>query len=944
MTLWGETMKRVHILKSTVGISLSVVFMIQVLAVNSGIKVFAADTDMYSDYLYKNGSAENASVNVPINVLSFLPSSDGISAEDGFVHIKEKGAIELSVNIPESGLYGISLKYRAADEYERKIKSGLLIDGKIPFDGAEKLVLPVFYENAVKEHRFDAAGNQITPEQVTVKDFKEWSLIDDTGVNTEPYLFYFLQGSHKIRFEDFSCDTEISGITLCAPEKTVKYAETEQQLYGGGKDAEPIIIEAEDACMKSAHSMIPKSDVGSVNVNPNSAKKQLLNNIGGSDWSRPTETLYWEFKVKNTGWYSIGFNYKQSELVNGVSKRSLKIDGKTPFDEAENISFEYSTGWKYYDWSDGEKLYYVFLDAGEHTLSMSVTLAETANEYYSLNKVVSSMGDEYVKILMLTGESPDPNRSYDLFKNIPNFQETLKSNREALEKSVEVMQKNSGKRANQCIAAMQDMIRVLKQMYDKPYLAHQYVTDYYSGYTTLSSWLYEMKSMPLLLDRIYFIPKCAAKEKPKAGLLKSVSFGVKRFLNSFISDYSLISDGDKETGKSLTIWLNWGMDQAAALNNMIQDSFTADRGIPVKLKIVTTSLVNGLLSGNFPDLILNQGRSTPLDLGIRGALYDLSEFEDFEDVKKRFMPDAVTPYEYNGKCYALPETQVFQIMFYRSDILESLNLSIPTTWDEFIKVTTVIQRNNMQVYVPYTAYVSGTAVGGLGIWPTLMLQKNIPIYNDELTEGLLAENAAVEVFDYWTKLYTDYRYTKEADFYNRFRTGSMPLGIAPYSPTYMQISTMAPEISGRWSIALVPGFTEDNHTAAGSGTACAVVKKSPNVNNAWEFLKWWTDADTQVRYINNIESVLGGIGRAATANTEALRRLNWQTDHLNIIMEQWKNVKEIPEVPGSYYLARAIDQSYWEVVNGQSAAKDALKKWNKTANQEIKRKINQYMK
>ena len=90
--------------------------------------------------------------------------------------------------------------------------------------------------------------------------------------------------------------------------------------------------------------------------------------------------------------------------------------------------------------------------------------------------------------------------------------------------------------------------------------------------------------------------------------------------------------------------------------------------------------------------------------------------------------------------------------------------------------------------------------------------------------------------------------------------------------------------------------------------------------------------------------MLGGIGRAATANTEALRRLNWQTDHLNIIMEQWKNVKEIPEVPGSYYLARAIDQSYWEVVNGQSAAKDALKKWNKTANQEIKRKINQYMK
>lgn len=937
-------MKKVHILKSAVGISLAVVFAFQGLGFGSGIKVFAENKDIYSDYFNKSSSAENASVNVPVNVKSFLTTSVNAYDGDGFIRVKENGAVEFSVNIPAGGLYGISLKYRAVDEYERKIKAGLLIDEKTPFDGAQKLVLPVFYENSVKEHRFDSRGNQITPEQVSVKEFKEWSLIDDTGVNTEPYVFYFSRGGHKIRFENFSCDIEISGLTLYAPKEAPKYAEIEQQADDGGKAAETVIIEAEDASFKTSHSILPKSDSGSVNVNPNSAEKQLLNNIGGTDWSQPTETLYWDFNIESAGWYSIGFNYKQSDLVNGVSKRSLMIDGEYPFEEAKNISFGYSIGWKHYDWSDGENLYYIFLDAGKHTLSMSVTLAETANEYYSLNKVVNSIGDEYVKILMLTGESPDLNRSYDLFKNIPDFQETLKANREALKELVKSMQETTGKRANQYIAAMQDMIRVLKQMYDMPYLAHQYVTDYYSSYTTLSSWLYEMKSMPLSLDRIYLVPKGEKRENTGAGFFKSLSFGVKRFLNSFVSDYSSVSDGDGKSGESLTIWLNWGMDQATALNNIIQDSFTAETGTPVKLKIVTTSLLNGLLSGNFPDLILNQSRNTPLDLGIRGALYELNEFEDFDDVITRFMPDAVTPYEYNGKCYALPETQIFQIMFYRSDILESLGLSVPATWDEFIKAATVIQRNNMQIYVPYTAYVSGTAIGGMGILPTLMLQKNVPIYNETLTEAMISENAAVEVFDYWTKLYTDYKYMKEADFYNRFRTGSIPLGIAPYSPTYMQILTMAPELSGRWSVALVPGFDKENRTAAGSGTACAIVKKSPNIDKAWEFLKWWTDADTQVRYINNIESVLGSIGRVATANVEALKRLNWQTEHLGIIMKQWENVKEIPEVPGSYYLARAIDQSYWEVVNGQSTAKDALKKWNKTANQEIERKISQYIK
>ena len=84
-------------------------------------------------------------------------------------------------------------------------------------------------------------------------------------------------------------------------------------------------------------------------------------------------------------------------------------------------------------------------------------------------------------------------------------------------------------------------------------------------------------------------------------------------------------------------------------------------------------------------------------------------------------------------------------------------------------------------------------------------------------------------------MYTDYGYLKEADFYNRFRNGSMPLGIAHYS-TYLTIYSAAPEIQGRWSIANVPGFTEDNNYVAGGGTGCAIVKRSKHHKEAWEFL------------------------------------------------------------------------------------------------------------
>jgi len=63
---------------------------------------------------------------------------------------------------------------------------------------------------------------------------------------------------------------------------------------------------------------------------------------------------------------------------------------------------------------------------------------------------------------------------------------------------------------------------------------------------------------------------------------------------------------------------------------------------------------------------------------------------------------------------------------------------------------------------------------------------------------------------------------------------------------------------------------------------------------------------------------------------------------LEILLEQWSNVKEIPEVPGSYYMVRSVDQAFWSVINGNSTACDALLRWNAVANDEIKRKIDEY--
>mgnify|MGYP004527083487 CR=1 FL=1 len=47
-------------------------------------------------------------------------------------------------------------------------------------------------------------------------------------------------------------------------------------------------------------------------------------------------------------------------------------------------------------------------------------------------------------------------------------------------------------------------------------------------------------------------------------------------------------------------------------------------------------------------------------------------------------------------------------------------------------------------------------------------------------------------------------------------------------------------------------------------------------------------------------------------------------------------------IPGSYYLTRALDQAFWNVTNGTSSSKDAVLEWSLVADNEIKRKINEY--
>ncbi len=873
---------------------------------------------------------------------------DIVLVTDTYTVLSENDTKEFIVDIPADAAYCFILSFYPTGDNMKGVNYALTVDGKLPFDGADALRADCIWENDGKITNL-SNHDEVAPEIKYVSAPMEAFAYDVSGIMTEPYRLSLSAGRHKVAVKAVNQDFQLYGIKLTAPEAPPLYKDYLAQYSSAEKYAgKQIVIEGEGAARKNAYSVSLNSDSESARITPLNPTASSINYIGGSAWNIPGQTVIWDIEVPKTGLYQIGASFKQSTIIDGFVYRQLKIDGKTPFQEANELAFGYSAGWQMntfgnYDTED----YLFYLPEGRHTLSLTVTLGNISEVFSRLQEIVTNLGDMYLDIVMITGENPDTNRDYELHKQIPDFKNILlryKKLIDGLSADIDSVYHING----EVTGALNNMSRILGNMTSSLYNSHLYISSYYSYYQTLCSWLYDIKNMSLSLDKLVLFAPDSSINDCRPSFFNRMAYSFKRFLYSMANDYSTdsLTDGD---AASLKLWVNWGRDQVKVLNTLISKSFSAKTGINVKVEQVNATLVQGVISNNSPDLYLQLSRTEPVNLAMRGIVYDLTRFDDFDEVLTRFQPGAETPYIYRSGVYALPDSQTFNVLFYRKDILDELKIKVPETWDEFLAATAAVQRKNMNTYLPYTKITAAdtvnTGVGGLSIFPTMLLQKGGSIYNSEYSETALNSPVSIAVFKYWTDYYSRYSLDADANFYQRFRIGTIPLGIAPYTQ-YLTFAASAPEIDGKWEIAEIPGFIGEDgkisNICAGAGSGCVIMKSSKHKDDAWEFLKWWTSADTQYEYSAKLESVLGQLGRVATSNKDALLRLSWDKKSLFVILSQWSKVKEIREIPGSYYVSRSVDQAFWAVYNDTSTPKEAISEWAGVSNKEIKRKTAEY--
>lgn len=880
------------------------------------------------------------------NVMEEIRASGGVVCEIG----NNLTAVEqqVTVQVPEDGTYVLGISYNSAEHKKTDIELSMKLDGEYI---AEEIRLNKIYQDA-GEVRTDGQGNEFAAEQV---DFEQCVLVYPTKEQTlETYQVALTKGEHQISLASKNDTLYVSDLVFRVGREAGQYVavEDEESCY----DGKAIVREGEDSLWKSSQWLVPLADNSSWQVHPSDSAVNRINYIGGSNWKQTGETITWEVEVPKDGYYRLGFSYRQSLVVNYSSYRRLLIDGEVPFSEAEAIEFPYCYSWDKMTLSDQDGTpCLIYLTEGSHTISLQVTLGEYLEVCQRLEKVVGELGDLNLDMTMITGETVDISRDYNLFKSLPDLQERLEACVAEMTALEDEMIAISGGESGSYSLVLRNMVRVINQMLDNKYSAARYKSDFYSNYTSLSECFSDMQEQPLDIDQIILgSPEdedAFEAEGGVTGFFKRIGFSVKRFVDSFFKDYNSVSGSveDSENTEKLTLWVNWGQDQARVLNSLIQTDFTSEYGIDVEVQVVNASIVQAILSGNGPDVVLQQARTEPVNLAMRGALYDLTQFDDYDEVLKRFTDDAATPYYYEDGLYALPDTQGYFVMFYRKDILQELGIDVPTTWEEFNAAAKKLMHNNLSVWLPYTqisaSNIVNTGVGELTLYPTLLVQNGIDLYAEDGKSTNLTSAECMNVFQEWTDYYSEMKVPTAMNFYNRFRAGTCPLGIVSYS-TAVLLSTEASELDGLWAMATVPGTIQEdgscNNSVAGGGTGCSILNISENKEAAWTFLKWWTSADTQLAYSTNLESILGPLGRVMVSNTEALQSLTWTEEELEVIMAARENVVNLPEVPGGYQVSRSIDMAFYNVVNTNVNAKDMLLEWGEVADDEIKRKWEQY--
>ena len=854
----------------------------------------------------------------------------------------------------------------------------------VPYKGVMTKALSDFYqEYGIRFFQNDIINNELRPTtKESVDQFLAYELKDSSGYYINVFEFVFDAGESTITLEGKNEPMYIKSITLKRAEDVKDYDTFAQE--NGYADAprgqDVLILEAEQAYAMSNKTVYPVEDRSCAINSPADVTRTVLNTVGGEKWATAGQWVEYRFMVETSGMYDVVTRFRQNLLDGMFTCRALYLysddtlsQGQkgyyngVPFAEAQTLMYNYNDAWQVSALTDGTKegegkkatlkTYPLYLEGGvEYTIRFEVTLGEMGEIVREVEECLSSINNDYLSIIQLTGATPDQYRDYYFSTIMPDVLKDMGKQGERLGDLALRLRTLAGTGSSNA-ATLEKVSKLLLDMAAHEDQVAKNLSKLKTYIGTLGTFLSDARTQPLQIDYIKIQP--AGDKLPAAtpNFFVTLIYEIKGFWQSFWRDYDTMGALKETDDEAVEVWLALARDQTQVIRSLINNEFTSSEeyeNITVDLKLVAGgTLLPSILSGSGPDVNLGMVQGEVINYAIRSAVLDVKENEGYNKVdanndgvyndddlwiKDNFNDSAMAVLHMADAdgvdhLYGLPETQTFPMMYVRLDVLADLGLEVPTTWDELMACIPVLQANKMEIGLP-TDY------------KIFLYQNNGELFADGGMRINLDSPVGLSSFEKMCNLFTMYSFPYAYDAANRFRTGEMPIIIGDYCGTYNQLKVFATEIEGMWKFVPLPGEMQAdgtvNNVSISTVTATVMVKGCDAGDRAWKFMKWFTGPEAQAEYASEMVAVLGPSAKQATANRHALVNMPWTTEERAQVELQFNNLASIPNYPGAYILDRysnfAFLNAYVDKMDPQTALKDQLDPVNK----EIERKRKEF--
>ncbi len=851
----------------------------------------------------------------------------------------------VSLRVETAGQYDLVAVYAAPEKN--------LFENPVDFtvNGARfTCTLSFLWADDVSEVKTDCYGNEVLPEQYQLPWAASY-LKEAESFSGRPLALDLPAGEVSVTLRPQNQSLLLYGLYAVEPQREQTYAEYLSALSSVPVYAGDCLTLQGEAYRAKNDSAIRGTNVPNTSVSPASPYVKRINATADESNKRMGQKLYYEVEAPEDGIYFISFKYCQPKKTGGCSYRTIEIDGNVPYTELRDVGFAY-TGINTYQNKTLDTG--VYLTRGVHLLALEVTAEPMQAPYRELMTIVNEINDTGIALKRIKGNNSgesagvDTNRTWDILQYMPDILERLEDWSARLTAVYDRVKDIGGMEpayASDLMLTVQNLHRLAEKPREIPNKLSLLSDDSSSAAQLAALTLTKLYEQNLSIDCIYLHGENETLPAPKAGILSGLATGIKQFLYSFSHDMNESADVQNE-GQTLTVWINKPSQYVETLRQLTANEFTRETGIEVSFSIMPDekkiTLANS--TGSNPDLALGLSYYRPAEFAMRGMAVNLLEFDDFLDwYGAEYNLRALAPMAYEDGVYGASETQEFYVLFYRKDILDSLGLTVPDTWEDVKAMMPVLHRNAMNFNLPLAnnvGYKSFEATGGF------IFQNGGDYYSPDGFASNFGDPNTLRGLREMVELYQVYGLAQNIpNFFNAFRSGSVPIGVSNFS-TYLQLQVGAPELNGRWDIALVPGTQQADGTVrrdwSADATSSMIFSNSQKKQEAYRFLKWWLSSATQLKYATDLQMKYGPDYIWNTGNHVALAGMSYPLAHKKVILEQWSWQHEALRHPASYILEREVSNAWIAIVTQGEPFQARIDEATLASNREIQRKLTEF--